>query len=1121
MKSEIAAALLCLCAVIAPAAQNSTGPKPGAHAELTPEVLKISIVRECGSPITALAVSPNGKYILSGNENGVTRLWTPDGELIKTVSETKEKVRYLGFMPNSRSFLTDKMKIMELDGTQTDDLLIRADKTALSPDGKTIAYTRAESLYMQAIPDGMPQLLGTFTQPVKYFSFSADSRFLAASIGDTACNHLALQTKQTDGACKNSARIWSLPDGKQTALFEEPRNEIMALALSPDGKRLAYSYLYGIIKFCDTDSGKCRTTRLRSNSIYVLEWSPDGTTLAGSGSASKVMLWNSDGEYKTSLAFPAIGADQSAPTANVLAWSPDSATLYAGLHPYRNGTEDVIIAINRDGTQTNSFGTVSKNAIISAAFTPDGNNLLLSTRDRHLYHWNRYFALENTVSAGADITGISPSPNGSAIIYRAGATGLRISGKNGKELGNYTAHSTHLAINEDASLIAEAGKNHSLTVRKRNGARLAEYTLPGGIAIDCKGKELSVEKDGFATDIAFSHGGKNVAWISDDGNSLLIAPAARSKATHPVSVPQQAKILVWSGDGKRIITGGKNGWQMFSPAGKKLADKTSAYAEITALAASRDGRFFACGYETGQVELYASDGKLHETFSGHDRRINTLAFSPNGRYMLSGSEDATARLWNIVTGDDAIFFSSGTAGIVFTRDGYFDATAEGGDLVRLTHNIYSHEVDQFALDRNRPDVILRRMGWGSAEAIEAFRTQHQKQLQRANRGKEQSAAKTPFIFSAIRSMQQDENKLKLFVECDAPNYTPVREYNIYANGVLIKHEKAPDKKDLVGFGKPETVALTPGINRIEFSCIDEKGLESYRAVNYVRYDSAARSALYYIGFGVSKYKDSSLNLDFAAKDAADLGATLAKATATFSSVHIKTYLDGEVTRQAIGNAKDFLKDAKPEDTFVLFIAGHGIHNSDKDATYYYLTHDTDRNNIAATAADFSIIENLLQGITPRRKLLLMDTCESGEMAPEEETTLLAKAETAGLRSRGMKRFGTRKTAPKKPAQPRPWLMARDRYLYQDFSRRSGAIVFSSSRGGEPSFEDSRLNNGIFTGQIKRALSGEADSDHDGMVSTDELREFVSAAVAANTMEAQHPVVDRDNIHQKFSFPIIK
>ena len=49
----------------------------------------------------------------------------------------------------------------------------------------------------------------------------------------------------------------------------------------------------------------------------------------------------------------------------------------------------------------------------------------------------------------------------------------------------------------------------------------------------------------------------------------------------------------------------------------------------------------------------------------------------------------------------------------------------------------------------------------------------------------------------------------------------------------------------------------------------------------------------------------------------------------------------------------------------------------------------------------------------------------------------------------------------------------------------------------------------------------ADKNNDGIVTTDELREYVITDVSKESNGLQHPTVDRDNIYQKFGFPVIK
>ncbi len=240
----------------------------------------------------------------------------------------------------------------------------------------------------------------------------------------------------------------------------------------------------------------------------------------------------------------------------------------------------------------------------------------------------------------------------------------------------------------------------------------------------------------------------------------------------------------------------------------------------------------------------------------------------------------------------------------------------------------------------------------------------------------------------------------------------------------------------------------------------------------------------------------------------------------FSKVYTRVYINEQVTRDSIVKAKEFVRNARPDDVFILFIAGHGMHDHDAEATYYYLTSNADPDDLKNTAADYETIEDLLQGIPPRNKLFLMDACESGELDDEERTNFLSQAVTKGINSRGMKVINQNKNTQKEAKLKRTFLYQRDRYIYNDLVRRSGAIVFSSSKGGELSYERNDIENGLFTEYIMKALSTrEADKNKDGFVSTDELREYVTDQVAKASGGLQHPTVDRDNIYQKFGFGI--
>jgi hypothetical protein len=463
--------------------------------------------------------------------------------------------------------------------------------------------------------------------------------------------------------------------------------------------------------------------------------------------------------------------------------------------------------------------------------------------------------------------------------------------------------------------------------------------------------------------------------------------------------------------------------------------------------------------------------------------------------------------------------AQGADWIAYTPDGYFDASHYGGDLVAMTRGLDTFGVDQFALQLNRPDLILSRMGIGSSEFIEHLRSRYQRRLERS--GFHQSAPGLSLEAPEVHLLdaRQDGN----FAQIEAAfsdQHHPLQSYQVYVNNV----------PSFPGQGKPvtglnarvsERIELGQGENKIEISAFNNQGVEALRAHWSTIYRSDSKDLkgdLYYIGFGVSHYRNPALNLQFAHKDVLDLGAALDRYSGSFRHVNTKTYIDEQVTRDNLMKAGELLKNAGVDDTIVILVSGHGAYDLSKEATYYYGTYDVDVKNLAATVVSFDDIESPLRDIAPRRKLLLLDTCESGEMDEATRTELTAKIRDAGLTARTSPVFQQAHAGQAR----RVFLYERDRYIYNDLARRTGSIIFSASHAGEMSFESPQIKNGFFTHEILEALSSnQGDTNQDGKISIDEIEAFVSLRVGLKTGGLQRPVVDRDNINQRFSFPLLR
>ena len=82
-------------------------------------------------------------------------------------------------------------------------------------------------------------------------------------------------------------------------------------------------------------------------------------------------------------------------------------------------------------------------------------------------------------------------------------------------------------------------------------------------------------------------------------------------------------------------------------------------------------------------------------FEGHEKRVTSVCFSPDGNYIASGSLDGTIRLWDVKSGKEIAQFIgfSDREWVVITPEGYYNAPANGERYlnVRIGNEVYGVE----------------------------------------------------------------------------------------------------------------------------------------------------------------------------------------------------------------------------------------------------------------------------------------------------------------------------------------------------------------------------------------------------------------------------------------------
>lgn len=226
--------------------------------------------------------------------------------------------------------------------------------------------------------------------------------------------------------------------------------------------------------------------------------------------------------------------------------------------------------------------------------------------------------------------------------------------------------------------------------------------------------------------------------------------------------------------------------------------------------------------------------------------------------------------------------------------------------------------------------------------------------------------------------------------------------------------------------------------------------------------------------GVSKFRDSSINLRFAAKDARDFAEYLTT-EGNFQKDHVLLLTDENATRENILTAlgdKWLPRLANPDDLVMVYVSSHGSPaDLDVGGINYIVVHDTNIDCLYATAIPLQyLIEIIRTRVHSDRVIMILDTCHSG---------------AARVESKGLSRINNVDA--------------------QAIVAGTGQMVIASSSPSQRSWEGKEYSNSVFTHHLINALKSGGSKTTLG-AAFETMKEGVQEEVLRDRGTLQTPVI---------------
>lgn len=501
-----------------------------------------------------------------------------------------------------------------------------------------------------------------------------------------------------------------------------------------------------------------------------------------------------------------------------------------------------------------------------------------------------------------------------------------------------------------------------------------------------------------------------------------------------------SRCLAIAPDGNSFVLGTEWNLYRFDKKGR-LIWKIAVPSVTHSVNISQNSRIAVVAIADGTIRWYrVKDGKEFLAFFPHNDRRRWIAWTPEGYYMSSPYGDELIG-WHINNGIDreAEFYTAMQFERILYRPDYVRAYFHHlGDPQKLTKELESDVFDIKNLASIAPPKLK--------------------------------------IFFDQKASTVSSSKIQLNITAEKTSL-PMRYYTVFVNNIPITAaaERSLSSSEQDKFFRKVEIPLFNSDNKIRVEVFNGTSLGLAKTDIYMSGtpQKKSRGNICLVAVGVNHFKHIP-DLDYAAFDAENIANFYKKKKGNlFNQIYTKVisdYSEPKPLKKNIIKSLEFLKQAKAQDTVIVFLASHGL--SDPAGNYYFVPKDAQPKDLeklqqSGERGKSIVLENFDSLISwelffealrsvPGKRLLIVDTCYAKKISGTLDIHSLAKR-----------------------------------------SATSSFALLAASQGNEQSQEFPQGKQGLFTYALLKGLAGDGDINRDGQVTLSEIYEFVTEFVENN------------------------